>query len=371
MRLILLIYLLLPMGYVLKSNAQSANTALPADGLQAVIDKAVDQKKVFGVTFGIKKNGQEWHGQAGNFEDAAPFFIGSTTKLFTTALIMKLRAEGKLSLDDFIYRYLDEATIQGLHVYKGEDHSKRIQIRHLLAHTSGLPDYFQGKNQNGSSLEERLTLGNDSNWTFNQAIEGSKSMSPLFAPGAKGKAHYSDTNFQLLGKIIEALTAKSYAENVETHLIRPLGLTETYLYADAEDRRPKVLYFKDKPLEVYQAMASFDPDGGMVSTTSDLLAFGEAFFGGKLFPTAYLAEMQEWNSIFFPLESGIGIHRFKLPWVFNPTGAVPPLIGHSGLSGALLFYSPKDGSLLAGTVNQVAHPDISFRVMIKLLQKAK
>lgn len=69
------------------------------------------------------------------------------------------------------------------------------------------------------------------------------------------------------------------------------------------------------------------------------------------------------------MRSGIGIHLFKLPWIFNPTGAVPYFIGHSGLSGALAFYSPKKNLYIVGTVNQVAHPDLSFRTMIRLTQK--
>ena len=107
----------------------------------------------------------------------------------------------------------------------------------------------------------------------------------------------------------------------------------------------------------------------MVSTTEDLLLFIEAFFTGKLFPSTYIEELQQWNKIFFPMRSGIGIHLFKLPWIFNPTGGVPYFIGHSGLSGALAYYCPKENIFVVGTVNQVAHPDIAFRTMIKLTQK--
>ena len=69
------------------------------------------------------------------------------------------------------------------------------------------------------------------------------------------------------------------------------------------------------------------------------------------------------------MKSGIGFHLFKLPWVFNPTGAMPYFIGHSGLSGALAYYCPKENIYVVGTVNQVADPDISFRTMIKLTQQ--
>jgi hypothetical protein len=68
------------------------------------------------------------------------------------------------------------------------------------------------------------------------------------------------------------------------------------------------------------------------------------------------------------MQSGLGIHLFKLPWIFNPTGLIPYFIGHSGLSGALAFYSPKENLYIAGTVNQIAYPDISFKTMIKLTQ---
>jgi CubicO group peptidase (beta-lactamase class C family) len=62
------------------------------------------------------------------------------------------------------------------------DYSKTITIQQLLAHTSGLPDYFQGKGPNGKSLEEELMSGNDQFFTFEEAIQKSKKITPLFAP---------------------------------------------------------------------------------------------------------------------------------------------------------------------------------------------
>ena len=338
---------------------------------QAVLDKTVDNKKVFGTSFAIKKDSSTWQGSSGNMNIDQPYFIASTTKLFTTAIILKLRAEGKLSLDDKISKYIDKSILSGLHIYKGKEYSQDLTIKHLLSHTSGLPDYFQGKGANGKSLENEITEGNDQFWTFEQAIERTKKMASLFAPETKGKANYSDANFQLLGKIIETITHKSYSENCQEIIIKPLGLPKTYLYQDSTDKTPKILYYKSKELNIPKAMTSFGADGGVVSTSSDMLVFIEAFFTGKLFPQTYIDELQKWNKIFFPMQSGIGIHLFKLPWIFNPTGAVPYFIGHSGLSGALAYYSPKENIFIVGTVNQVAHPDISFKTMIKLTQKLK
>jgi CubicO group peptidase (beta-lactamase class C family) len=337
---------------------------------QAVLDKTVDGKRVFGTSFAIKKDTLVWNGASGNLSIDQPYFIASTTKLFTTALILKLRAESKLNLDDKIINYIDKSTLSGLHIYKGKDYSDELTIRHLLSHTSGLPDYFQGKGTSGKSLESEIIEGNDQVWTFEQSIERTKQMRPLFAPGTRGKANYSDANFQLLGKIIETITHKSYSENSNELIIQPLGLTRTYLYRDSTDKTPKTLYYKGNELHIPKAMTSFGADGGIVSTSSDMLIFIEAFFTGRLFPLTYIAELQEWNKIFFPMQSGIGIHLFKLPWLFNPTGAVPYFIGHSGLSGALAYYSPKENMFVVGTVNQVAHPDISFKTMIKLTQIA-
>lgn len=337
---------------------------------QTILDKTVDGKKVFGTSFAIKKDSFTWLGASGNFTNEQPYFIASTTKLFTTAIILQLKSEGKLKLEDKISKYLDKTIMNGLHIYKGSDYSNELTIKHLLAHTSGLADYFQGKGTNGKSLQDNLVGGNDQFWTFEQAIERTKTMKPLFAPGTKGKANYSDTNFQLLGKIIEVITKKSYSTNCDELIIKPINLSHTYLYKDTSDKTPKTLYYKANELDIPKAMTSFGADGGMVSTSADMLIFIEAFFTGKLFPKEYISNLQEWNNIFFPVKSGIGIHLFKLPWIFNPTGAVPYFIGHSGLSGALAYYSPKENIFVVGTVNQIAYPDISFKTMIKLTQIA-
>jgi D-alanyl-D-alanine carboxypeptidase len=344
-------------------------TSKKASSLQAVIDKTVDGSTVFGVSFAIKKDTFIWHGVSGNITKDQPYFIASTTKLFTTAIILKLRSEGKLHLEQPINTYIDDSILSGLHIFKGKDYSGNITIRHLLSHTSGLPDYFQGKGASGKSVENELTEGNDRFWTFEEAIDITKKMEPLFAPGTRGKAHYSDANFQLLGYIIEQITHQSYAEKVLEYIVKPLGLTHTYLYTDSSDDTPKTLFYKKNELNIPKAMTSFGADGGIVSTSNDLLIFIEAFFTGQLFPKYDIEQLQEWNKIFFPMRSGVGIHLFKLPWIFNPTGEIPHFIGHSGLSGTLAFYSPQKNMFIVGTVNQVAYPDISFKTMIKLTQQ--
>jgi D-alanyl-D-alanine carboxypeptidase len=351
-----------------QTTQQNMITNKQEQSLQTVLDKIVDQKKVFGTSFAIKKDNSSWIGGSGNIASNQSYFIASTTKLFTTAIILNLKSKGKLNLEDKISKYLDSSIIKSLHVFKGKEYSYDLTIKHLLSHTSGLPDYFQDKGSSGKSLEDELKSGSDQYWTLEEAIERTKSMQPLFIPGSKNKAHYSDANFQLLGKIIETITNKSYSKNCNDLIINPLGLTKTYLYQDVSDHLPKSFYYVENELHIPKAMTSFRADGGMVSNSADMLIFIEAFFTGKLFPSEYIQDLQKWNKIFFPMRSGIGIHQFKLPWIFNPTGVVPVFIGHSGLSGALAYYSPKQNIYVVGTVNQIAQPDLSFKTMIKLTQ---
>ena len=346
--------------------AQSSETQ---NALQQILDKSIDNKNVFGTSFAVKSDNFSWQGSSGNIALDQQFFIASTTKLFTSAMILMLRQQGKLSLDDKLSKYFSESLLSGIHTYRGKDYSQELTIKHLLAHTSGLPDYFQDKGSNGRSLEDDLVQGNDQYWSFEDAMKKTKSLKPHFPPGKKGKAHYSDANFQLLGKIIEVVTSKTYNDYCEETIIRPLGLTKTYMYVDSADTRPKTLYYKRNELRIPKGMTSFVADGSMLSNSTDLLIFIEAFFTGRLFPAEYISELQEWNRIFYPMKSGTGIHLFKLPWIFNPTGLIPYFIGHSGLSGALAFYVPEKKFFIAGTVNQVARPDLSFRTMIKLTRQ--
>ena len=88
--------------------------------LQAVLDKVVDGKKVFGTSFALKKDEVTWQGTSGNLTADQPYFIASTTKLFTTAIILQLLEKGELSLDDKISKYIDSSILSGLHVYKGK-----------------------------------------------------------------------------------------------------------------------------------------------------------------------------------------------------------------------------------------------------------
>lgn len=369
-----LIVVLLALCLTQHSKAQTTNEPIQ-NALQTLLDELVDNRLVFGTTVNIKKGDSSfvWEGSAGDLTQATPYFIASTTKLYVTAVILKLKADGKLNLDDKINQYLDKNAISKIHIYNKVDYSQELTIRQLLSQTSGLPDYMQDKRLSGSSLEKELMQGKDQQWNWQDVMNIVRTdMKTLFAPDTPKKAHYSDTNYQLLGAIIEAITKQPVAEALETYVFKPLYLKETYLYADRKDNTPVPLYFKDKPLAIPRAMVSFGADGGIVSTANESMIFLEAFFNGKLFPKEYLNEIQQhWNKIFYPLQYGTGITKFELPKSMTGGITIPALYGHSGLSGAFAYYCPELDIYLTGTVNQISKPSTSYRLMINLLATIK
>jgi len=136
-------------------------TVIEEEKLQHLLEETVDNKKVFGSVVCVSSGSASWIGSAGNLTDQSQYFIASTTKLYITAIILKLRETGKLGLDDKISFYLPSHVMSGLHIYKGVDYSGEITIKHLLSNTSGLPDYFEQKGENGQSLKDELIFGKD------------------------------------------------------------------------------------------------------------------------------------------------------------------------------------------------------------------
>ena len=242
-----------------------------------------------GVRFALAapKHGWRWEWSSpGSIEQ---YFIASTTKLYVTALVMQLRAAGQLDLEAPAARYLAPSVMTGIHVLRGVDAAGRITIRELLSHTSGIADYFEQRQRDGSTQIGKA-LQADFAWTFDDVLRITKEeLTPRFAPSTPGKAFYSDTNYQLLGAIIEAVSgAQSYEEVLRQRILAPLALADTYPFTlgtlDRYDSVAAMLYGHQR-VAIPRAMASVRADGGMVSTAGDGLTFLEAFMTGRLFPT--------------------------------------------------------------------------------------
>lgn len=267
---------------------------------------------------------------------------------------------------------MPDSLIRAIHVYKGTDYSSRIKVANLIDQSSGLADHEADKPRGGKSILDELKAGNDHYIETVEAIEIVRGISPKFPPGTDGKAYYSNTNYRLLGVIIEAVTGKSMAENYKEMINDPLGLQHTYLFDWTKPRLEETLatiYLKDAPANVPKYLSSNISDGGLVSTASECVIFLRAFFEGRLFDKVYLERMMNWNSIFFPLRYGYGLMNFKLPRFFWPT-RLPEFIGHSGSTGSFAFACPSKSMYLAGTVNQLASPAKPFFLMLSLVRTA-
>ncbi len=319
------------------------------------------------------------HPDGGPLRVDSPFYAASVTKLYTAAIVLKLQERGRLDIDEPIASYLPHELIGGLHQLKGVDHTPAITVRHLLAHTSGLPDYFGGRPKGGRSLFDRLVHTGDEEWDVHDVVRTVRDeLTPRFSPqpveATRQKAHYSDTNYQLLGAIAEAVTGMRLHDVYAELLFQPLGLARTYLHGHGERPepldRPATVWFKSRPLHLDRAMASFAPDGGVVSTAEDMLAFMGALVRGEVFddPATFERMQQRWNRIHFPFEYGLGVLRFRMPRAMSPAYAVPALVGHHGASGSWLYHCPELDVLLAGTLDQAAQPSLPYRLLPRALR---
>lgn len=116
-----------------------------------------------------------------------------------------------------------------------------------------------------------------------------------------GRSYYSDTNFQLLGAVIEAVTGQSFDQALQTRICAPLGLTQTAAMIGTDVGLP--VYHKDQLLNIPQILTSMGPDGGIISTLDEMMLFLRAFMQNQLFQPEAAAQMRQWNHLFFPFRA--------------------------------------------------------------------
>ena len=301
-----------------------------------------------------------------------PIYIASITKLYTATVIMRLYEKGALSLDDPMSRYLPEQLIRGIHVYKGKDYSHEITIKQLLSHTSGIADYYTEKPKGGKNLFDLFLEKPDRSWTVDEAIARVRNdLVPNFQPDTN--TSYSDTNFQLLGKIIKAVTGKPLHVVYEDFIFRPLNLKHTWLIGRSEPQfapssAPADVSYKDMNITQTRSNGAFWADGGIVSTAEEMIIFLKALNEGRIIRGDTLKLMHHWHKLHFPLQYGYGTMYFKLPLFMTKVMKVPPLWGHSGSTGSFLYYSEDLNLYMAGTINQVGSQSKPFRLMLRVMR---
>lgn len=328
--------------------------------LQALIEKECNKAHSHGVILRVQSGDcrVDFKGSAGDSTPDTRFPIASIAKMFTATLIMQMAAEGQIELEQTVQSILADVDLSGLHVVKGVDYGESLTIRQLLHQTSGLADYYE------SDLASDLKTGLDRSYGLDDVLQMTRVLPPQAAPN-RGRSYYSDTNFQLLGAVIERVTGQSYDVVLQTRICTSLGLTQTGVLDGTDVGLP--VYHEDRMLHIPQILTSMAADGGIISTLDEMLIFLRAFMQNQLFQPQTAAQMRQWNKLFFPIQYGYGLMRIKLPLWMTLFRATPELIGHSGASGSFAYYAPESDIYVIGTFNQTDAPRRPVGFMFKVL----
>jgi D-alanyl-D-alanine carboxypeptidase len=296
-------------------------------------------------------------GKTGNVDahPKQPLHLASVGKLFTATITGILHDRGELAFDDRISKFLDLELMEKLHVYKGKDYSDEIKISHLLKQTSGLNDVFY-------NLYEKLLKEPQVISPRDAVLWGKENLKPKAEPG---KRHfYTDTNYYLLGLIIENITGKPYHEVLHQFIFNPLGMKNAYMHGFSQPAVPSEfpaarLYIKNVDLFTVEGLAQIDyAGGGVVAPAEEFLLFMKALLNHRLVKKETLQQMLNDDiPMGFPTPGfnyGYSIWKFKTIPVLLPEKLT--CWGCVGATGAFMFYHPKTESIIIGSFN-----DFSFR----------
>jgi D-alanyl-D-alanine carboxypeptidase len=330
--------------------------------LQGILDEAIETGMP-GISAAIATSeGIVWTGTAGlaNIQDAVSiekdmlFGIGSITKTFVNVVILQLAEEGRLDLDATASSILGSAV-------DGIPNADKATIAQLLNHTGGVPSWEDDplwiREGRGDALDVNEI------WGKTQTLPYIKGHEPLFEPGERHS--YANTNYTLLGMIIEEVTGRDAVAEIHDRILNPLGLENIYLegFEDvpAGQLPHRYHWATDKFREdagINAAFTEVRPDlmdatgsnlsvewtaGGMVASATDLALYGAALRDGILLEPESMAFMQEW----FPVREGrwVGHNVFKSEY---PDGVVT--IGHSGdvlgFNGGLYWVEGQDAVIV-------------------------
>jgi len=281
-----------------------------------------------------------------------PMILSGITKLYTAAMVIREFDRGALSPDTKASHILPHKMLSGLCVVRGKDYSDDITISHLLSHRSGVTDYFSFPRRGALSLL-RQTEDRDRGWTLEQALEIARHYPGRFRPGAPGKVHYSDTNYQILGAVLKATTGLSFQQLLDIRITGPLGLKRTYAFTtDTLEKFYELapVSWRGREMAGPESLASFGADGSVVASAKDVVTFLRAFWSGKLTEEAWIPKLWASTISLSPrLSMGLGAMTYQLD------RGVAPLVGHTGFTGSAAFVDPTRRFFGAGSLNTIGY----------------
>ncbi|MEW5917679.1 MAG: serine hydrolase domain-containing protein, partial [Gemmatimonadota bacterium] len=342
----------------LGTTAARAQDARPLiQYVDSVAAAAVAEQRTAGVSVAVVKNGRTIVAKGYGFADLenevpakaeTVYRIGSVTKQFTSAAIMRLMEQGKLSLDDTLQRFLPHFPTQG----------NRVTVRHLLNHTSGIKSYTSLGPKWARVM--RLDLATDSLVALfaNEPFD--------FKPGDAYR--YNNSGYFLLGMIIEKLSGKPYGQFLKDEFFTPLGLKNT-IYCDqapliknraqgyATPPNGGKGFTNAEPLSMTQPYAA----GSLCSTVTDLVVWTQALSSGKVVSPASYTLMTTPGTLNDgkPITYGFGLGTGAL-------GGHPQVSHNGGINGFVseLHHYPNDSVITVVLTNTGALTAVQLERMI-------
>ena len=242
--------------------------------------------------------------------------IGSITKTYTAALILDMHERGEMDIDSKASDYLDDSLVSTV------DNLGEVTVKQLLNHTSGIFNYTE-------TSMFGLTMLNDMDriWTYADALKCIAQENAYFDPGTG--FHYSNTNYIILGLIVESVTGHSFADMLDSRIIKPCNLNNTYYYPDRT--KPEGLahgycdmYGNGQICDATEfTMGHMTPDGGIISTAGDMSLFFNSLLNGNILNQSTVDLMTERN------ETGDSGDEYGLGLAFTKTDC-GTAVGHSG-----------------------------------------
>jgi CubicO group peptidase (beta-lactamase class C family) len=264
--------------------------------------------------------------------------IGSVTKQFTAMLIMQLKQEGKLDLNAKVTDYLP---------WYRKDTGSKITIHQLLNHTAGIPNY--------TANAAAITDIGAHRYTFQQIAEKYCSGDLEYEPGTKFK--YNNSDYYLLGLVIEAITKKPFSQVLKENILDVVGMTDTGIDTPGPLLMKRVAGYVFADGKYWNA-PHLDPEdttyaaGAMYSTVGDLNRWQTALFSNKLLTKENMAIL---------LKPGLGnyaygfyVNAFTPPGMKTPVTAIGHNGGISGFSTSLIRFAEDDITIIL-TDNTTLH----------------
>ena len=295
---------------------------------------------------------------------AEMYGIGSITKTFVAVVAIQLVEEGRLKLDQTAADILDDSAL------KGVPNASTATIRQLMNHTSGIPSWEDNPRwihrARGDAYDPGRAWPDSADMDF---VRGAKPLSP-----AGAAYHYSNTNYTLLGLIIQKITGERLASEIRKRISNPLGLHDTYLEgfeAVPASQLPHRYHFSTAQFRQSAGVSALFPEahpglidvshstlaaewaaGGLLTTADDLVKFALGLRDGRLLKPNSLQFMTQWR----PADSGsqVGHGLFRSPW-----GGDSHLIGHTGgvLGFAAVMYWLEEGDAIIVILTNVGSVD--------------